>query len=105
MPPSTVPSAADYEGQIRELRIRVGLLQSELEQLRREHAALRSGIVHDVAALARRYLEPAKHVATHVRNVDGVIFGGWDRPDEPKVDTGTPKADTGIPPPRDTRSA
>ena len=69
----------DSEAVIRELRIRVGLLQSELEQLRREHATLKASLAQDVAALARRYLEPQKHGP--VRHVDGVIFGGWDRPD------------------------
>lgn len=70
----------DPEAVIRELRIRVGLLQSELEQLRREHAALKANVAQDVAALTRRYLEPQKHGP--VRHVDGVIFGGWDRPEQ-----------------------
>ena len=80
----TVHAAAaatdDPDATIRELRIRVGLLQSELEHVRREHAALKASIAQDVAALARRYLEPQKHGP--VRHVDGVIFGGWDRPEQ-----------------------
>lgn len=88
----------DHEAVIRELRIRVGLLQSELEQLKREHATLKSGINHDVAALARRYLEPAKHVSSSVRTVDGVIFGGWDR-QEQEHESSAPA------PARDSRSA
>jgi len=85
---------------IRDLRVRVGLLQSELEQLRREHAALKSTLAQDIAMLARRYLEPARHPATSVRNVDGVIFGGWDQLHrEPRSDAPVPS------PSRDTRSA
>jgi uncharacterized small protein (DUF1192 family) len=70
----------DPDAVIRELRVRVGLLQSELEHLRREHASLKASISHDIAALARRYLEAPKPAAG-VRTVDGVIFGGWDRLD------------------------
>src|SRR5438067_1593094 len=78
---------ADQDQTIRELRVRVGLLQSELEHVRREHAALRASIAHDVAALSRRYLEPAKPAAAGgVRTIDGVIFGGWDHVDAASTD-------------------
>ena len=73
--------AEDPESAIRELRIRVGLLQSELEHVRREHAALKAALAQDIAALARRYVnaDVEKHVPAGMRHVDGVIFGGWDR--------------------------
>ena len=73
------PADDDADAVIRELRIRVGLLQSELEHMRREHAALKSTLAQDIAALARRYLDAGKQSAPGVRHIDGVIFGGWDR--------------------------
>lgn len=72
---------ADKDELIRDLRVRVGILESELEHLRREHAALKASIAQDVAALSRRYLDAAKPAGTGVRTVDGVIFGGWDHVD------------------------
>ena len=91
-------AADDTDSTIRELRIRVGLLQSELDHLRREHATLKANVAQDIAMLTRRYLEPQKHGA--VRHVDGVIFGGWDRPEAgDSIGVPSPESD------RDSKSA
>ncbi len=101
--PGDSSSHQDSEAIIRELRIRVGLLQSEVEQLRREHATLKAGITHDIVALARRYLDTGRHLSAAVRNVDGVIFGGWDRA-EPASPGSTDNAADLSPAARDTRT-
>ena len=100
-PPSDM-SDDDAQATIRALRVRVGLLQSELESLRREHAALKASITQDIAMLARRYLDKPKHAP--VRNLDGVIFGGWDRVDA-REERQSPHAETSDDPPRDSRMA
>ncbi len=90
----------DKDAVIRDLRVRVGLLQSELEHLRREHSALKASLAHDIAALGRRYLDAPKPSAG-VRNVDGVIFGGWDRLDIAPGDAASDSTDVD----RNSRSA
>ena len=97
---SLPPRDEDSHTTIRELRVRVGLLQSELESLRREHAALKTSITQDVAMLARRYLEKPRHAP--VRNLDGVIFGGWDAVDTHDSQSSADVADE---PSRDSRTA
>lgn len=97
-PPQLSSRAQDADATIRELRIRVGLLQSEIEQLRHEHAALRASIANDVAVLARRYLEPTRSATASTRGLDGVVFGGWDRSDGERASV--PADD-----PRDSRRA
>ncbi len=92
--------AGDPDATIRDLRIRVGLLQSELENVKREHAALKAALAQDVAALARRYLDPVRHAHAGVRHVDGVIFGGWDH-----VDTHAAAPEAEADPGRDSKSA
>jgi len=100
VPPGS--SEEDSPATIRELRVRVGLLQSELESLRREHAALKTSITQDVAMLARRYLDKPRHAP--VRNLDGVIFGGWDAVDTQEARQSS-STDAGDEPSRDSRTA
>ena len=80
VPDDTDHARSDKDALIRDLRVRIGLLESELEHLRHEHASLKASLSHDIAVLARRYGEPHRAPAG-MRNVDGVIFGGWDRQD------------------------
>ena len=105
-PAGAPPQSNDSENLIRDLRIRVGLLQTELEHLRREHAALKANIAHDIAMLVRHYVDPAKPLNSPVRNVDGVIFGGWDRGEgEPQPTSDSSRATPPDAPPRETRRA
>ena len=105
-PAGAPPHPDDSENLIRDLRIRIGLLQTELEHLRREHAALKTNISHDIAMLVRHYVDPAKPLSNPVRTVDGVIFGGWDRGEgEPQPTSDSSRATAPDASSRETRRA